>query len=210
MLYILQDLSGEPFATYSMVGSEELPTEFFDPVTRTLLKLSRLPVKIFMGDSWATVSCEGSAVVLDLDQAADRRKVDQRIVDDPDNGDCTRACIATLLGSDYADLPHLDVHDINVFWDTFVDIFEARGFDPIYREIKTEEEIPYGYCLVSGRSPRRDDLRHMVVYKDRKLWHDPHPSRSGLSSLIGCWALFTVDPSKAARSRFQLFRQPIL
>ncbi len=35
-----------------------------------------------------------------------------------------------------------------------------------------------GYYLVIGKTVRGFD--HICVYKDGKLWHDPHPSNSGL------------------------------
>lgn len=32
--------------------------------------------------------------------------------------------------------------------------------------------------LVAGKSPR--GVMHQVVYRDGRLWHDPHPSRDGV------------------------------
>ncbi len=37
-----------------------------------------------------------------------------------------------------------------------------------------------GFVVVSGPSPRSGMGWHAVVYWDGKLWHDPHPDRSGV------------------------------
>ena len=34
------------------------------------------------------------------------------------------------------------------------------------------------WLLVAGMSPR--GVVHQVVYRGRRLWHDPHPSRAGV------------------------------
>lgn len=38
-----------------------------------------------------------------------------------------------------------------------------------------------GYYMAHGTSPR--GVSHVCIYKDGKLWHDPHPSGAGLVSV---------------------------
>lgn len=36
------------------------------------------------------------------------------------------------------------------------------------------------YYLVSGTSPRNPNIKHVCIYKDGKLFHDPHPDQTGI------------------------------
>lgn len=42
-------------------------------------------------------------------------------------------------------------------------------------------DIPYGFAIGIGKSPR--NLDHAVIVRDGELWWDPHPSREGLVTL---------------------------
>ena len=44
-------------------------------------------------------------------------------------------------------------------------------------------DVPRGYAIASGPSPRGTNIQHAVVVKDGELWHDPHPSRAGVLSI---------------------------
>ena len=56
---------------------------------------------------------------------------------------------------------------------------EARGFD--------------GYYLAYG--PAKRGVSHMVIEKDCKLAHDPHPSREGLIEVKGTYAIIPFNPA---------------
>lgn len=51
-----------------------------------------------------------------------------------------------------------------------------------------------GYVCVSGRSPRshvKDG--HMVIFKDGKLAHDPHPDGTGIDSIDNVWMIRKIQ-----------------
>jgi len=45
-----------------------------------------------------------------------------------------------------------------------------------------DKPVNRGYSLVSGKSPR-GDFAHVVIYKNGKLFHDPHPSGTGVETV---------------------------
>lgn len=51
------------------------------------------------------------------------------------------------------------------------ELYSVKGHDDF-----TKDE----YYLVSGISPRNKNITHIVIYKNRKLWHDPHPDNTGI------------------------------
>jgi hypothetical protein len=38
------------------------------------------------------------------------------------------------------------------------------------------------YYLVTGISPRNPNINHVCIYKNGKLWHDPHPDGTGIQT----------------------------
>lgn len=94
-------------------------------------------------------------------------------------GNCWQTCIASVLDLPLETVPH------------FVDIDEQGGEDWWFHTIRwlrerglelyvSEDHLDTGeYYLVTGKSPR-GDFHHVVVYKDGKLAHDPHPSDKGV------------------------------
>lgn len=111
--------------------------------------------------------------------------VDQAILSDPDTdavGDCWRACIATILGLASEDVPHF-VQDSEDLWlEATVDWLAERGFALLH--IAEDDLVSWlgePLWIKTGESPRGPALRHAVVMRGGSLWHDPHPSREGLS-----------------------------
>ncbi len=43
---------------------------------------------------------------------------------------------------------------------------------------------PGEYYTVSGVSPRHPEVYHIVIYKDGKMVHDPHPDQTGLARVV--------------------------
>jgi hypothetical protein len=120
-------------------------------------------------------------------------KTDQTIfVDDPKRlGNCVAACVATLLDIPLAEVPHFvefgiaygdssDVHDVssgNNWWSMLLGFMAAKGYWPVALESVTDGEDDE-ILFVAGKSPR--GVSHQVLYRDGRLWHDPHPSRDGV------------------------------
>lgn len=42
---------------------------------------------------------------------------------------------------------------------------------------------PGEFYTVSGRSPRDPRIHHIVIYRDGQMVHDPHPDRTGITSI---------------------------
>ena len=122
--------------------------------------------------------------------------VDQTIlVGDPKRkGNCVAACVATFLDVPLSEVPHFvefgiawgdsdDVHDVsagNNWWAMLLGFMAARGYWPVELESVTSGEV--GETLfVAGKSPR--GVTHQVLYREGRLWHDPHPSRDGVTGI---------------------------
>lgn len=106
------------------------------------------------------------------------RKVYQTITKGPD-ANCLAACLATFLGLECDDIPYIQGDD----WRKQVtDWLLLQGY--IFATASISEEVlrtefSRGYIIVVGPSKR--GRTHAVIYKDGRLWHDPHPESTGLA-----------------------------
>lgn len=102
--------------------------------------------------------------------------------DKPNRGNCWQTAIASVLDLQLEDVPHFieidDLHGVD-WWDYSIDWAWFRGYELVdpERHIYTNE-----YYLASGPSPR-GNFWHVVVCKNGKMVHDPHPSQAGLVSM---------------------------
>lgn len=101
------------------------------------------------------------------------------------NGDCTRAVVYTLAQRDLG-LPHPIGEDRNWNMDFFLDL-ENKGFTLDY--FPREKDHWPRFVGRSGISPR--GIRHLVVWDREKneMFHDPHPSRGGITDFDGWFVL---------------------
>ena len=120
-------------------------------------------------------------------------RVDQTIfMDDPKRkGNCVAACVATVLGIPLAQVPHFiefgiaygDSEDVqtvssgNNWWAMMLGFLAGRGLWVVELDKVTDADR-HEFVLVAGMSPR--GVVHQVVYREGRLWHDPHPSRDGV------------------------------
>jgi len=126
------------------------------------------------------------------------KPVDQTKLHDPDNGirgNCMAASLASILELPLSDVPEFEDMDED-WWPKLMKWLELLGF---YLIQWSEEVCLQGYCLCSGMSER--GVNHQVVYKNGKLVHDPHPSKTGIKKVSEVWALLPIDPSKFKRRR---------
>ena len=119
-------------------------------------------------------------------------RVDQTIfaADPQRKGNCVAACIATLLSVGLAEVPHFiefgiaygDAEDGKSskgshWWDMMLGFLAGHGL--WITELESVRDADRGeVLLVAGPSPR--GVMHQVLYRDGRLWHDPHPSRDGV------------------------------
>lgn len=103
------------------------------------------------------------------------------------NGDCFRACIASLLDLPIAEVPHF-CNSETWFTDTQRFLSE-KGYDyPGGWEVSENPGIETfagvdGYYIGSGPSPRFPDAHHAVICKAGQVIFDPHPDKTGILEL---------------------------
>lgn len=102
-------------------------------------------------------------------------------VDQPGEDECWIACMASLTGIPLGEFPQPPTDDRNAESETAYDT-AVRAFlmERGWRLHTVRLDIPEGYAIASGKSPRREGFWHSVVYRDGVLAHDPHPDRTGL------------------------------
>lgn len=101
------------------------------------------------------------------------------------NGDCTRAVVYTLAQKDL-DLPH-PINDKREWNLEFFHDLENKGYHLDY--FPREKDHWPRFVGRSGISPR--GVRHLVVWDREKneMFHDPHPSRGGVTDYDGWFVL---------------------
>lgn len=104
------------------------------------------------------------------------------------NNDCMTACLATLFGLDYEQVPRFfndNDEVVGVFHDRVNEFLKDYGLAYLSITCSTDFLSTYqGYLLVSGESYtphyKNKGVNHCVIYKDGKLWHDPKPNPIGI------------------------------
>lgn len=104
-------------------------------------------------------------------------------------GNCQSATIATILELKLEDVPWFAEVNLNdsltddekssKFWDDIDNFLALHNYE--INTVDYTEELSKslkGYYLVAGKTDR--GFMHSVVYKDHKLYHDPHPDGNGV------------------------------
>ena len=125
--------------------------------------------------------------------------VDQTILYEPGGtvrGNCTEAAVASLLGLPLDAVPDFRANSLQpyLFWSAFRRFVRSQGFEPM---MLPGDHMPDVLYLASGRSPR--GVSHMVVMREGRLIHDPHPSRAGIERVDQVWVLLPKDPATTPR-----------
>lgn len=112
------------------------------------------------------------------------QKLQQTILhDDPQGreGNCWQTVLACVLDLELDEVPHFVQIDVDTELNWFFNTYkwcEKRGLSIVGTPNPPETD---DYILVVGKSPR-GDFSHVVIYKDGKMFHDPHPSGEGLAT----------------------------
>ena len=113
------------------------------------------------------------------------KPVKQLICHGEDNGDCLRACVASILELPIEDVPNFadTTGDHIEFWRLNNSWAMKKGFK--YVTISISEDSIWDiigdiFCIASAKSPRRKDQWHSVVWRNG-IVHDPHPSNDFLA-----------------------------
>ncbi|MCA0276264.1 MAG: hypothetical protein LCH86_09680 [Proteobacteria bacterium] len=105
------------------------------------------------------------------------------------HGDCTRACIKTVLQDDLPELPHPVTPEGGWNLEFFDALEERYGWVVQCNPIRADKDFSFLPLIVMAGGPTErtatSGASHMVVW-DRvagRCIHDPHPSRAGLLSV---------------------------
>ena len=119
------------------------------------------------------------------------KPVDQKfiVIKGEQNGDCWRACFASILECDIDDFP---AWEYGIEWtDYFMSILnqlKEKGWEWAQYTIEHTHNDCLdkfgvdGYCIAVGKSPRSTEekrVNHAVVWKNG-IAHDPHPDKTGI------------------------------
>jgi hypothetical protein len=114
--------------------------------------------------------------------------IKQTKIHDPEkgiNGNCHRACIASILECDIdevppiEDIPHPPAEGETPWMHTLEKWVNSNGYT--YGGIHADDLPRWeGYYVGIGESPRFPGILHCVVCKDGKMVWDPHPDASGI------------------------------
>lgn len=132
--------------------------------------------------------------------------VDQEFVHDlsiGQQGDCFRACIASVLELPISEVPHFAqlTHgsSSSAFWNMAYDWLEARGYEYTFRSrMNRADQDKAEYHMMTGPSPRGNGTYHCVVAQGGVIVHDPHPTRAGLTGDPANWRWNYLTKIKAA------------
>lgn len=133
-------------------------------------------------------------------QAGEPEKIDQSITGP--KGNCFSACIAMLLGlplaevPNFCDAPGFDEDPGPAFMKAAHEWLAARGWGHITiesRGVMFRRSFSKGYVMAAGMTSR--GMLHSVIYKDGRLWHDPHPSHEGIQEVLEVDLLFPLNPA---------------
>lgn len=116
-----------------------------------------------------------------------------------ENGECLRACVASLFEMDIDDVPHFITLGED-WWFKFLKWFEDRNINVNW----LTDRIPFGaWHIASVVSPRFPEGTHAVVCDpEGEYVFDPHPDVDDPSingDAVGYYWFTVIDPAKMGR-----------
>lgn len=112
--------------------------------------------------------------------------IEQTILSNGDtHGDCVRACTASMLNMSIENVPNFIIFD--KWYKKWINFLYKH--DIKLKKIPFKNNIPTfkNYYFVSGNTCRK--THHMVIMKDGKIVHDPHPSKNGIIDICHIWEI---------------------
>lgn len=124
---------------------------------------------------------------------AEPQKIDQTRTGE--KGNCFSASLAMMIGIDISEVPNFfDAGGADADWWEAARVWLA-GYNLGCITMSSWDHHVHktrGFLLVGGDTSR--GLPHSVIFKDGKLWHDPHPSHEGLSKIDSIDILYPLNP----------------
>lgn len=139
--------------------------------------------------------------------------VKQTRLSDPETGvvgNCYAAAFASLLELEIAEVPAFEGSATPQAAEQAVDYWLAMiGFQRLVFWPHQTADMPRGYAIVIGRSPRHPGDAHCVIGLDGEMVHDPHPSNAGLLTWGAHEFLLPMDPAAQIRLGRELWRAEV-
>lgn len=117
------------------------------------------------------------------------------VFQEPDDGQCLNACLASLVGVPFEEAPRVHRHEestaaVRPYLQRVRRFLAGHGYAIIGFKDKPEvyAGAPYIAC---GDSPRAGEGMHAVIKVGKRVVHDPHPSGAGI---IGHWFSWVIVP----------------
>jgi len=123
------------------------------------------------------------------------KPVKQEFLHRPDigqQGDCLRACLASVLELPIASVPHFAQETVGSadFWNAVYDWLDERGLN--WKHTDYHDLVAGRFYIVGGPSPR--DGHHAVISDGLSIVFDPHPSNDGLAGDYKEWRFAEITP----------------
>ena len=110
-------------------------------------------------------------------------------------GNCLQAALASILERRTVD--EVPVFEEENWYFQLMNWLEVHNIELV----RWDYEVQFkGYYLVVGQSPR-GDFKHIVVYKNGEIVHDPHPDNTGLKKIESTWLLVPFNPARCSCMR---------
>ena len=115
------------------------------------------------------------------------KPVTQTIFGEP-YGNCTAACIASILDCNLISVPHFNPepgeNTDETYWPRLLTFLESHGLTILFISEEYYKQYPLkpkGYHIANGPAAR--GLPHSCVMLDGEIVWDPHPDRTGLKKI---------------------------
>jgi len=113
-------------------------------------------------------------------------------ISNSNNGDCVRACVASLLECNIDFIPNFMENSNEGYAQAVKKWGDELGI--IVLDISTEDVgIFHGiHVMAFGKSPNFENCEHAVIYCNGELSHDPSPSKKGLVGKPRGYTVFMI------------------
>lgn len=102
------------------------------------------------------------------------------------NGNCFASCLASMMELPIEAIPQFEEYMGDpVVWSMATNWLRYYGL-----KVTRHTTPPQGFSIATGPSPRWSE-HHCCIVHNGKMVHDPHPAKSGLSSIE---YFLTLDP----------------
>ena len=133
------------------------------------------------------------------------KKIDQAVCNSQ-NGDCFRACVASIFEFDgipnfQQDGPDGWAKHLTKFSDRTGILFLDFNFENLPDcRASFLHELKDTYIIASGPSPRDNTKQHAVIWRNGEIVHDPHPDKTGIEGEPNIFTLMIIkDPQKLGK-----------